>query len=116
MKSLIFLFLFSVLLQNCYSYKSIGYNNNNIDKNQKIKIIKLDKTRIKGQFVSKNENEILIGSSKNGQLLTIPNAEIESNKIREYSALKTIITIIAAIPVVVIGVQIIIIMVSFLAL
>ena len=116
MKQLIFLLSFSILFQSCYSYKSIGYNNSNIEKNQKIKIVKLDETRIKGQFVSKNENETLIGSNKNGQLLTIPNAEIESIKIREYSVLKTVGLITGSVVVVVITVGIIIIMFSFLSL
>jgi len=89
MKNIIFLLSFSILFQSCYSYKKIDYKQSEIKKSKKIKVIKLDKTNIEGQLVSKNENEILMFSYNNGQILTIPNAEIESVKIRGFSLLKT---------------------------
>ena len=89
MKNFIFLLFFCVLFQSCYSYKAKGYNNYN-EKNQKIQIVTLSKSIIRGQLVSKKENEILIVSNKNGQILTIPHSEIESFDVRKFSFLKTL--------------------------
>ena len=81
------LFLFSVLFQSCYSYKSIDYNNIEIDKKQKLEVLMLNKTSMKGQLVSKNEKTIIL-QTKDGQG-AIPMEEVYNVKVREFSLLKT---------------------------
>jgi hypothetical protein len=88
MKNIFFLLSFSILFQSCFSYKSIGYNNIEIDKKQKIKVLMLNKTSIKGQLVSKNE-KIMILETKAG-LQTIPVEEIYDVKVRKFAFLKTL--------------------------
>jgi|TARA_B110001454_G_C12664639_1_gene411015 hypothetical protein len=92
MKNLFFLLSFSILFQSCFSYKSIGYksigyNNIEIDKKQKIKVLMLNKTSIKGQLVSKNEKTMIL-ETKDGQG-TIPLEEIYDVKVRNFSFLKS---------------------------
>ena len=92
MKKLFLLVSFTILLQSCFSYKSIGYksigyNNIEIDKKQKIKVLMLNKTSIKGQLVSKNEKTMIL-ETKDGQG-TIPLEEIYDVKVRNFSFLKS---------------------------
>ena len=87
MKNFSLLLLLSILFQSCFSYKSIGYNNIEIDKKQKIKVLMLNKTSIKGQLVSKNEKTMIL-ETKDGQG-TIPLEEIYDVKVRNFSFLKS---------------------------
>jgi hypothetical protein len=87
MKKLIFLLSFPILFQSCYSYKSIDYSNIEIDKKQKLEVLMLNKTSMKGQLVSKNEKTIIL-QTKNGQG-AIPMEEVYNVKVREFSLLKT---------------------------
>ena len=87
MKKLIFLLSFSILFQSCFSYKSIGYNNIEIDKKQKIKVLMLNITSIKGQLVSKNEKTMIL-ETKDGQG-AIPVEQIYAVKVRKFSFLKS---------------------------
>ena len=87
MKKLLFLLSFSILFQSCFSYKSIGYNNIEIDKKQKIKVLMLNKTSVKGELVSKNEKAMIL-ETKDGQG-TIPLEEISDVKVRNFSFLKS---------------------------
>ena len=87
MKKLLFLLSFSILFQSCYSYKSIDYNNIETDKKQKLEVLMLNKTSMKGQLVSKNEKTIIL-QTKDGQG-TIPLEEIYNVKVREFSILKS---------------------------
>ena len=87
MKKLLFLLSFSILFQSCYSYKSIDYSTIEIDKKQKLEVLMLNKTSMKGQLVSKNEKTIIL-QTKNGQG-TIPMEEVYNIKVREFSLLKT---------------------------
>ena len=87
MKKLLFLLSFSILFQSCYSYKSIDYSTIEIDKNQKLEVLRLNKTSVKGRLVSKNEKTIIL-QTKNGQG-TIPMEEVYNIKVREFSLLKT---------------------------
>tara|TARA_B110000238_G_scaffold192900_1_gene228710 strand:+ start:291 stop:614 length:324 start_codon:yes stop_codon:yes gene_type:complete len=86
-KKLLFLLSFLILFQSCYSYKSIDYNNIETDKKQKLEVLMLNKTSIKGELVSKNEKTIIL-QTKNGQG-TIPVEEIYNVQVREFSILKT---------------------------
>ena len=87
MQKLLFLLLFSILFQSCYSYKSIDYSNIEIDKKQKLEVLMLNKTSMKGQLVSKNEKTIIL-QTKDGQG-AIPMEEVYNVKVREFSLLKT---------------------------
>ena len=87
MKKLLFLLSFSILFQSCYSYKSIDYSNIEIDKKQKIEVLMLNKTSMKGQLVSKNEKTIIL-ETKDGQG-TIAIEEIYDVKVRKFSFLKS---------------------------
>ena len=87
MKKLLFLLSFSILFQSCYSYKSIDYSTIEIDKNQKLEVLRLNKTSVKGRLVSKNEKTIIL-QTKNGQG-TIPMEEVYNVKVKEFSLLKT---------------------------
>jgi len=60
MKKLIFLFLFSILFQGCFSYKTVDYNNIASEKNQKFEVAKIDRTNVKGRLVSINENTMIL--------------------------------------------------------
>jgi len=88
MKKLLFLLSFSILFQSCYSYKSIDYNNIETDKKQKLEVLMLNKTSMKGQLVSKNEKTMIL-ESKDGQG-AIPVEQINAVKVRKFSFLKTL--------------------------
>ena len=88
MKKLLLLFLFSILLQSCSSYKSIDYNNIENEKKQNYKVFRLDRENIKGRLVSKNE-KIIILETKVG-LQTIPVEEIYDVKVKKFSFLKSV--------------------------
>tara|TARA_B110000971_G_scaffold132887_1_gene136035 strand:+ start:212 stop:535 length:324 start_codon:yes stop_codon:yes gene_type:complete len=88
MKKLFFLLSFSILFQSCFSYKSIGYNNIEINKKQKLEVVKIDKTNINGQLVSKNETTMIL-ETKVG-LQTIVVEEIYDVKVRKFAFLKTL--------------------------
>jgi hypothetical protein len=87
MKKLIFLLSISILFQSCFSYKAIDYNNIETDKKQKLEVLMLNKTSIKGQLVSKNEKTIIL-ETKDGQG-TISVEEIYAVKVRKFSFLKS---------------------------
>ena len=87
MKKLLFLLSFSILFQSCYSYKSIDYSNIEIDKKQKLEVLMLNKTIMKGQLVSKNEKTIIL-QTKDGQG-AIPMEEVYNVKVKEFSLSKT---------------------------
>jgi hypothetical protein len=107
MKKLLYLVAFSILFQSCYSYKSIDYNNIENDKKQKLEVLMLNKTSMKGQLVSKNE-KIIILQTKDGQG-TIPLEEIYNVKVREFSILKSAgLTIGASVGALLIGIGILV--------
>ncbi|MFT5217788.1 MAG: hypothetical protein ACI83H_002929 [Glaciecola sp.] len=107
MKKLLYLVAFSILFQSCYSYKSIDYNNIETDKKQKLEVLMLNKTSMKGQLVSKNE-KIIILQTKDGQG-TIPLEEIYNVKVREFSILKSAgLTIGASVGALLIGIGILV--------
>jgi len=86
MKKLLFLLSFSILFQSCYSYKSIDYSNIETDKKQKLEVLMLNKTIMKGQLVSKNEKTIIL-QTKDGQG-AIPIEEVYNVKVKEFVLLK----------------------------
>lgn len=86
MKKLLLLFLYSFFFQSCFSYKSVNYNDIKNEKKQKFEVSKLDKTNIKGQLVSIDEN-VMILENRNGNQ-TINENEIYDVKVRKFSILK----------------------------
>ena len=82
------LLLLSILFQSCFSYKTVDYNNIAIEKKQKIEVLMLNKTSVKGQLVSKNEKTIIL-ETKDGQG-TIPLEEIYDVQVRKFAFLKTL--------------------------
>ena len=85
---LLLLLLLSILFQSCFSYKTVDYNNIAIDKKQKVEVLMLNKTSVKGQLVSKNEKTIIL-ETKDGQG-TIPLEEIYDVQVRKFAFLKTL--------------------------
>ena len=88
MKKLIFLFLFLILFQSCFSYKTVDYNNIASEKNQKFEVAKIDRTNVKGRLVSIDENTMILEKKEGNQ--TILKDEIYDLKVRKFSILKTI--------------------------
>ena len=82
------LLLLSILFQSCFSYKTVDYNNIAIEKKQKLEVLMLNKTSVKGQLVSKNEKTIIL-ETKDGQG-TIPLEEIYDVQVRKFAFLKTL--------------------------
>ena len=60
MKKFIFLFLFSILFQSCFSYKTVDFNNIASEKKQNFEVEKLDSSKLTGRLVSKNEKIIVL--------------------------------------------------------
>lgn len=92
MKKLFLLVSFTILLQSCFSYKSIGYKsigyqNIEIEKKQKLLVLMVNKTSFKGRLVSKNEKTMILETK--GGLGTVSKDEIYDVKVREFSFLKT---------------------------
>ena len=87
MKKLIFLFLFLILFQSCFSYKTVDYNNIASEKNQKFEVAKIDRTKVKGRIVSIDENIIIL--ENNGKSQTISKDEISDVKVKKFSIIKT---------------------------
>jgi len=81
------LLLLSILFQSCFSYKTVDYNNIAIDKKQKVEVLMLNKTSVKGQLVSKNDKTMIL-ETKDGQG-TIAIEEIYDVKVRKFSFLKS---------------------------
>lgn len=85
MKKLLLLLLFSFLFQSCFTYKSVNFDDIKNEKKQKFEVSKLDKTNIKGQLVSIDEN-VMILENRNGNQ-TINENEIYDVKVRKFSIL-----------------------------
>ena len=87
MKKLSLLFLLSILFQSCFSYKSVDFKSISVEKKQKFKVAKLDRTNLKGRLVSKNEKTMIL--ENNTGLQTILKDEIYDVKVRKFSILKS---------------------------
>ena len=87
MKKLFFLLLFMILFQSCFSYTTVNYNNIEIEKKQKFEIEKIDRTKIKGRIVSKDERKIILENK--GSTQTATKEEIYEVNVRRFSILKS---------------------------
>ena len=81
------LLLLSILFQSCYSYKTVDYNNIAIEKKQKVEVLMLNKTSVKGQLVSKNDKTMILETKDRQGTIAIE--EIRDVKVRKFSFLKS---------------------------
>jgi len=88
MKKIIILFLFSILFQSCFSYRTVDFDDIVSEKKQKFEVAKFDRTNIKGRLVSKNENTMILENNQGNQ--TILKDEIYEVKVRKFSILKLV--------------------------
>ena len=86
MKKIIILFLFSILFQSCFSYRTVDFEDIVSEKKQKFEVAKFDRTNIKGRLVSIDEN-VMILENRNGNQ-TISENEIYDVKVRKFSIIK----------------------------
>ena len=87
MRKRIFLLSISILLQSCFSYKSVNYNDIAIGKKPKVEVKGVGGTNSKGRLVSRNEQTLILES--NGALQKIPVSEIYEMNVRKFSFLKS---------------------------
>ena len=87
MKKIIYLLIFSILFQSCFSYKTVEYNNIDTEKKQTLRVQKDDRTKIKGKLVSKDDNKIII--SKSGENQTVLQENIEEIRVKKFSIIRT---------------------------
>ena len=87
MRKRILLLFISILLQSCFSYKSVNYNDIEIGKKPKVEVKGVGGTNSKGRLVSRNEQTLILES--NGALQKIPVSEIYEVKVRKFSILKS---------------------------
>ncbi len=88
MKKLIFLLLISILFQSCFNYKSVDFKSISNEKKQKFEIAKIDRTSVKGQLVSIDEDRMILENK--GQNQIILKDEIYDVKVRKFSYLKSL--------------------------
>lgn len=87
MKNLTLLLSISILFQSCFSYKSIDINTIAIEKKQKFEFEKVDKTKVKGRLVFKDERKIILKNKGNTQ--TVLKEEIYKVRVKKFSILKS---------------------------
>lgn len=87
MRKIVYLFAFSILFQSCFSYKTVEYNNIDTEKKQTLRINKVDRTKIKGKLVSKDDKKIII--SKRGENQTVFQENIEEVRVKKFSIIRT---------------------------
>ena len=75
------------MFQSCFSYKTVEYNNIDTEKKQTLRILKVDRTKIKGKLVSKDDNKIII--SKSGENQTVIQENIEEIRVKKFSIIRT---------------------------
>lgn len=84
---IICLFLISVLLQSCYSYKNIDFKNSTL-KEGKVYKINRGGTLLKSKLISSNDTILKVQLNKEEK--QIPIVEIKEMKERKFSILKTV--------------------------
>ena len=88
MKKLILLLLISILFLSCFNYKSVDFKSISNEKKQKFEIAKIDRTSVKGQLVSIDEDRMILENK--GQNQIILKDEIYDVKVRKFSYLKSL--------------------------
>ena len=87
MKKIIYLFIFSILFQSCFSYKTVEYNNIDAEKKQTLKVEIDDRTKIKGKLVSKDDEKIII--NKGGKNQTVMQENVVEIRVKKFSIIRT---------------------------
>jgi len=87
MKKIIYLFIFSILFQSCFSYKTVEYNNIDAEKKQTLKVEIDDRTKIKGKLVSKDDEKIII--NKSGKNQTVMQENVVEIRVKKFSIIRT---------------------------
>ena len=87
MKKLILLLFIPLVLQGCFSYKTVNYSQISNDKKQKIIVETIYKENIKGKLISIDEKQITL--KKSGELKTINKKDIRFLSVRKFSISKT---------------------------
>ena len=87
MKKIIYLFIFSILFQSCFSYKTVEYNNIDTEKKQTLKVEIDDRTKIKGKLVSKDDEKIII--NKGGKNQTVMQENVVEIRVKKFSIIRT---------------------------
>lgn len=85
--ALCFIF-FALLFQSCSTYKPIDYDSIKTDREQKFRVVMIDKMKIKGRLVNKDDKSIFL-VTWDGKTLKIPKEGIDELKIKKFSYLKT---------------------------
>ncbi len=88
-KKSLFLLSLCILIQSCYSYKTVNYNHSEVKTTKKIKITTKDNQHIKGKIIRNNNTEIVVNPSKKSPSVTIPKSSIKKIQVRKFSYLKT---------------------------
>ena len=87
MKKIKYIFAFSILLQSCFSFKTVEYNNIDTEKKQSLLLETDDRAKIKGKLVSKDDEKIII--NKSGKNQTVMQENIEEIRVKKFSIIKT---------------------------
>ena len=87
MKKLILLLFIPLVLQGCFSYKTVNYSQISNDKKQKIIVETIYKENIKGKLISIDEKQITL--KKSGELKMINKEDIRFLSVRKFSVSKT---------------------------
>ena len=83
-KSIISIWILSLTLSSCYSYKSI--NNAQLETGKYYKITAENNTVSKIKIIEKKDDSLVV--LKNGKQVTVSNSEIKNTKVRKFSWLK----------------------------
>lgn len=84
-KSIISIWILSLTLSSCYSYKSI--NNAQLETGKYYKITAENNTVSKIKIIEKKDDSLVV--LKNGKQVTVSNSEIKNTKVRKFSWLKS---------------------------
>ena len=87
MKKLILLLFIPLVLQGCFSYKTVNYSQISNDKKQKIIVETIYKENIKGKLISIDQKQITL--KKSGKLKMINREDIRFLSVRKFSVSKT---------------------------
>jgi len=87
MKNIIYLLSILILLQSCFSYKTVDLADISVDKKQKLKIERIDNKNIKGKLVSISDDAITLKIS--GENKEISLSDIDEIRSKKFSFMKT---------------------------
>lgn len=86
-KTFLTILLFCLLLQSCYSYRTIDLNKTKLVENKKYKIKTTDKF-IKVRLIDLNDSTAVFKNGKNQNEIAI--SDLKAVKVRKFSVVKTV--------------------------